>query len=509
MKTNKISFFSFTFIALIIGLINNQLMLGQKVPKHDANGNLLPLVSYHEVVLRGMKHILYDSELWYAGDKNLLKDEKGVEQPAYTYFSNLNYDGKPRASAVDKYVSYPAFHHSIFIRTFIKYYEYTGDTLSLQKARNLADWNIAHSTPLEWAYGGMPYSTYYGGKSGGFRDGNSIMPDKAAIMGLAYLRLFKSTGDKKYYNASEKIAMSLAKNQLPEGNWPFRINPQTKEVKEQYTSSVVYAVELFDQLDSLNINNHFQDNRDRAFNWIMQNPVQNFKWSGFYEDIPEDSTNRTNWDCIDFINYLLNNNINISIAERTNQFICKTFIDHPAGYEPAEGIREQLACFHTMGVHSAHWAAMMANCYQATGDEQYRNRSIQTMNYVTYHLEPNNTILVGVNFAAYPQWWYSCHFGVILYLLDFMKSFPEFSPDGETHLLNSTCGVQSISYEPGSISYKTLFQSHEMIKLSFIPQKVKVNGKSIPAKSGMNGWIFNPKNKTMKIVHDGGVVEIH
>ena len=354
MQTKKKLVSPFVIVLFITTVIVNQSLFGQKTPKHSTDGNLLPNVSYNEVIMRGMKLILNDHGQWFKGDKNLLKDENGVEQPAYIYFSNLDKDGQPRASAIDEYVSYPAFHHSLIISTLIKYYEYTGDSTSLAQARSVANWEIAHSTPSGWAYGNLPYSTYFGGKSGGFRDGNTIMTDKPAMMGLAYLGLYKATGDIQYFNAAEKIALTLANNQLIAGNWPFRVNPQTKEVKENYTSSAIYAVELFDQLKSIDGKDRFHGNRDLAFNWIMQNPVKDLKWRGFYEDIAEDTTNRTNWDCIDFIRYLLNNNKNekpyLKTALRLNQYIEKTFLDKPVGFEPAEGIREQLVCFATMGI---------------------------------------------------------------------------------------------------------------------------------------------------------------
>jgi hypothetical protein len=58
----------------------------------------------------------------------------------------------------------------------------------------------------------------------------------------------------------------------------------------------------------------------------------------------------------------------------------------------------------------------MLDLSKATGDETLRQRAIQTANYITYYLQPDNRIVVGFQ---YNQWWYSCHAGVVLYLLDF------------------------------------------------------------------------------------------
>ncbi len=336
------------------------------------------------------------------------------------------------------------------------------------------------------------------------------MTDKPAMMGLAYLSLYKATGIKKYLDASEQIALTLAKNQFPEGNWPFRVNPQTREIKELYTSSSIYAVQLFGQLDAFNRSNRFRKNRDRAYNWIVQNPVKNLKWMGFYEDIANDTTNRTNYDCMDFIRYILSGpqktGNNVSVALRLNDYIEKKFIDKPKEFEPAEAIREQLACFETMGDHSAHWAAMLADLYHATGDNSYRDRAIQTMNFVTYQLEPNNIILTG---PTYPQWWYSGHFITVYYFLDFMNSFPGFAPEGETHLLNSTCGATNVEYKNNSLIYSTMRESEDKIKLAFKPEKVMLNGKEMPAGKGKAGfWNYDQDTRVLILKHREGKVQI-
>ena len=45
-------------------------------------------------------------------------------------------------------------------------------------------------------------------------------------------------------------------------------------------------------------------------------------------------------------------------------------------------------------------------------------RAIQTANYITYYMQPDDRIVVGFD---YNQWWYSCHAGVVYYLFDFLE----------------------------------------------------------------------------------------
>ncbi len=391
--------------------------------KRDEAGMLQPLQSYDETIRRGMSLLLIDHLLWFKGSRENLQDENGNTQMPWVYYSNIQHNGEPFPNSIDRFVSYPAFHHSLMIKTFIKYWKYLGDKQALKEAIKLADWNIAHRTPSEWAYGNMPYSTFEEKKPGGFRDKSGIMPDKGAIMALAYLELYEATNKQKYKDAAESIANTLCKTQRPNGTWPFRVDPKTEKVIEEYTSSVIYAVMLFENLDTLNKNNNFKFYHDRTWEWLLNGPIKTKEFRGFYEDIPENTEGRTNYDCLDVIRYLLSNRTDsngyLEMALELNVWVEKIFMDKIEGFEPAEGIREQLQCNYIMGVHSLNWASMLLVLAKASDDEKMRERAIQTANYVTYYLQPDNRIVVGFN---YNQWWYSCHIGVILYLFDFLAA---------------------------------------------------------------------------------------
>jgi uncharacterized protein YyaL (SSP411 family) len=309
------------------------------------------------------------------------------------------------------------------INTFIEYWKYSGDKLALAEAIKLADWNIAHSTPGEWAFGNMPYSTFEEKKPGGFRDKTGIMPDKGAIMALAYIELYKASQEQRFLEASNAIGQTLASKQRTNGTWPFRVDPETEKVIEDYTSSVIYAVMLFENLDDLNKSDHYKTYRDRTWEWLINGPIKTKEFRGFYEDIPESTEGRTNYDGLDVIRYLLANRTDsngyLEMAQELNAWIEEIFMDKIEGFEPAEGIREQLQCNDVMGIHSLNWASMLKDLSEASGDEKMRERAIQTANYITYYLQPDNRIVVG--FAREFPWWYSCHAGVIHYLFNFIE----------------------------------------------------------------------------------------
>lgn len=391
--------------------------------ERDAAGRLLPLQSYEETIQRGMSFIFDDHLEWFKGPVETLTDERGTVQMPWVYYSNLQHNGAPFPRAIDRFTSYPAFHHALNIRTFLKYWKYSGDERALASAIQLADWNIAHSTPAEWAYGSMPYSTFEHKKPGGFRDGAGIMPDKAAILSLAYLDLYEASRHKRFLDAATAIAETLKQRQRPNGTWPFRVDPQTEHVVEEYTSSVIYAVMLFERLDGLTGNDSYKASRDKTWEWLVNGPIRTKEFRGFYEDIPASPLGRTNYDCLDTIRYLLKHrteeNGYLEMAKDLNTWVEEIFLDKIRGFEPAEGIREQLQCNYVMGIHSLNWASMLVELADATGDKALRERAMQTANYTTYYLQPDNRIVVGFD---YKQFWYSCHVGVVLYLFDFIES---------------------------------------------------------------------------------------
>ncbi len=390
--------------------------------RRDSGDRLLPLQSYDETIRRGMSFLLKEHLKWFKGPADTLLDEKGRAHMPWVYYSNLQHNGAPFPKSIDRFVSYPAFHHSLLIQTFLGYSRHSGDKRPLELAVDLADWNIAHSTPGEWAYGNMPYSTFLEKRPGGFRDQTGIMPDKACIMALAYLELHKATKKPRFLRAAAAIGRTLAKRQRLDGTWPFRVDPKTEAVIEEYTSSVIYAVMLFETLDEHHGDTRYRAHRDLTWKWLLDGPIKSRDWRGFYEDIRDTKSNRTNYDCLDTIRYLLanrtNNNDYLEIAKGLNTWIEKVFLDRIKDFEPAEGIREQLACNVVMGVHSMNWASMLLDLSRATGDEALRQRAKQTANYITYYLQPDNRIVVGF---SYHQWWYSCHAGVIHFLFDFVR----------------------------------------------------------------------------------------
>jgi hypothetical protein len=428
--------FGFAIAALAAVFMNSEPLIAGGLPaaayQKDKEGMLVPRRAYSRFLERTYRFVLHDLDNgWAAG--NAYKDQDGKAVPAYVNYALVNAERKAGVGhPLNADTVYPAFHHALFIRAFLARWRHTGDPECLARARQLADWNLARRTPADCKFGSLFYSTAHKGKVGGSVDGDAVMTDKPAIMALAMLEVAVATGDGRYREAAEAVAATLAQTQLPEGNWPFRVNPRTGEVREAYTSSAIYAVMLFEALGQ-GTDNRWAEARAKTLKWILEGPVKTMQWKGFYEDVSPETgkNNRTNWDCIDTARWLIAHRADdpeyLPMARRLHDWIAKEFVEKNSAWAPAEGLREQKCCFQTMGIHTAHWAALLADLHAATGDVSFKQRAINSCALVTYWMRDDGANLVG------PTWgdeiWFSCHFGPALYMYDTLSRFPEFLGD--------------------------------------------------------------------------------
>lgn len=487
--------------------------------KHDANGNLLATMSYGEFLKRGMNFILKEQDTW--SSDNRILDEEGKTRPPYFFYCIAGPRGELHGVG-DKWnrnQSYPAGHHAGYIGTFLSYYVYSGDEEALKRAEELAQWNLAHSTPKDWLYSGVPYSTVSNGRppvaGDGTKDGDAIIPIFGPGMGGSYLQLYRTTGKVEYLKAAQHIADTLVKTQLPGGNWPFRVNPKTGEVKEQYTSAIIFVAMFFENLDTFTKTDTYAAPRKKVIDWILNNPVKDMHWGGLFEDIGNAPKNRTNGDCMETAAYLIRhrdeNKEYLPIAMKLLDWVKATFVDETGHmYAPAPATREQLACNFRMSVHTGHWAMILAQLYELTGDQKYLTGVKNAAAYITYHMQSDNRICVG------PEWdqqghgfWYSIQFACVNQMCALMGFMPDQAPDGENHLLKSSAVVQKIRYEPSSVIYTTDAHSNDLLKLAFTPKSITVGGKELAAGDGTTkGWKFDSKTNVLHLSHDKGEVAV-
>ncbi len=86
-----------------------------------------------------------------------------------------------------------------------------------------------------------------------------------------------------------------------------------------------------------------------------------------------------------------------------------------------------------MGAHSGHWAMLLGDLWEATGEPQYRTDVRNIASYITYHLQPDNRICVGPTWPEEKSgFWYSIQFSCTGQLMKSFGYFPELVPRGKT-----------------------------------------------------------------------------
>lgn len=469
----------------------------------------LPKLAANTLV-RAAKFLLSDIGI----ENNAIRDEKGQRVPPYLYHAVIDDDNH-----FSYRISYPAFHHAYLIEAFLNYYNYSGDADALRRAKEVADWTIAHSTPADWKWPHLPWSTFTEGKPGGFEDKDNLQPDKVGYMGLSYTRLYEVTGDRKYFEAAKNAADAITSMQSGDGSWPFRVNPQTGVVFQQYTAALFMNVAFLEKMYALTRNLDYKNAQISAWMWTMRNPLRTNNWAGLYEDIPKGSDSQVHYSPLQVIRLLLRyrTEVNGDSYLRHAKELFDYTMDGLAFHDREMGVilREQTGYLAATPSSSLNWSAMASEFFLTTGEEKYRQTAIEAVRLVAKHgLKPDgrthNTVMGGRVYGDGGSW-YSLTSPTVRYLYQDMGCLPELAPADETHLLRTSTQVRSIRYAKLSVRYETLPNSVDLLRLARPPKAVKAGGKALgvsPNLAAVNGYLFNPNTRVLVIRHGNEKVEI-
>ena len=283
---------------------------------------------------------------------------------------------------VKPFYAYPAFHHVVFIKAMIDYSRLTKVPKYLKEAARLGEWNLRHSTPETFKLPNLPYSTTYDGKMGGNVDADTVMLDKVGAMGLAYLSLWELDHSAQFKAGAIKIAETLLPLQLPDGRWQNRVQPATGKVVQDYTSSQVFNIELMERLHAITGEERYKDSAQRALQWVLNNPLKTYRWTGYYEDVSADVESIGNWDAIDTARYLIRHRKAhpeyLKLATEIYEWVATSYSVKQDGKWPM--VCEQTICMPVMSGHTFHFAQLCIDLHVATGKKYYRDVALSAAN---------------------------------------------------------------------------------------------------------------------------------
>jgi uncharacterized protein YyaL (SSP411 family) len=358
-----------------------------------------------------------------------------IDGPLAGYYSSAHVlaDGSPS----ERTFCFPARQHAYFIFTFLLYHQYSGEAEWLQRAKDLGDWNLAHSTPADGVWANLPWAVWTDGRGGGSADKDSTEPDKAAWFGIAYLNLYDVTKDARYLDGAKAIAKTLAARQGEDGSWPFRVVPQDGAVRQQSGGAPVFYVEFFERILQHDDKPEYRKVYDLALKQMIQRNVVENRWGTYHEDIREKADTHLSAEPMSFTaSWLFRHgkqnpeyiDMGRKVIERMEAKLVHTD-GHSAA--PAPAVSEQSTFQHMMPGHTARYCLALTHLYAATGDKEAKRKALSGFNALTYMQSPAGlyrTMFQLVN-EKKPnrkrEDWYSQHLYSVCHVLEAIPVLPE------------------------------------------------------------------------------------
>ena len=422
----------------------------------------------------------------------------------------------------------PASLYAMLTDGALLWYEFSGDQAAVDLARRGLDWSLDHgTTPADWDWARVPYASANAGDVDyrgaddewcdfcGRGDGVGVIePDKVGELGFAYLQMHEASGDARYRDAAIACADALAAH-VRDGDdrhspWPFRVYAQTNVVREEYSSNVVGAVTLFDELGRLGIGDvdAYARARAAAVEWMMRVPLKNDAWSGYFEDIDiqsDPAANPNQYSALRTARWLLAHR-DADPAWRDHAahllaWAAQTFGGDTATERGTQWgatvMSEQGADMAKMGSHTARFGATLALWSEATADADARERAFRSLNWATYVCREDGIVKVGED--SNEGWWFSDGYGdYVRHFLAAMGAVPQWAPARENHLLRSTSIVNHVEYGPGAaarVAWTTFdVDSTETLRLVAWPASVTVGGTALAERDDLDdeGFVAEP-----------------
>lgn len=477
-------------------------------PGIDEQGRVLPRQSYWKTFT--------DWTNWYLHARTVV-DYRDVPTDVRNWPPEIFSSFVFTDDALGTDIQYPGHNHPPIIEGYVKQYLFTGDTRYIHAAEELADWDIEHSTPKNWA---LPYLTlshfdYHKDLDSLDRIATSgFEPDKSAYQGLAYLLLYGVTSNKKYLNAAERTAETLRRLQRDDGGFPFRVEPKTGEVVADYTASVLWYVEFFEDLARFTGDEQYRTVRDRAFRWLMDKPVRTNDWRGFYGDIATGTPSYDQWTALDTAMYLLDHRDEDpsypAKAEAIVKWVESKLVVKDGFYPGVPALLEQTSYPVILSMHTNRLAEVYARMWTALGDRHYKDLAEQIANTVTWLAMSDGKMRIGL-------WWHSqgtATSGLIFtgQFLNIMRDVPETAPQDEDRWLGNSSYVRSISYSPAQIEMTAWSPGTADFSLRNAPAEIRGEQGIIPRAKRLSreesGWTYDPATHRLRVTYQDKSVTI-
>jgi rhamnogalacturonyl hydrolase YesR len=279
------------------------------------------------------------------------------------------------------FYAYPA-HHQLTFTALLNAHDYTKNKKYMDVAIQLANWLMENSTPADSKLPHLPFSTTYNGEMGGGVDGDTIMIDKAGLTGQVYLKVWRINGDRRFKDAAIRLAETLLSVQQPAGQWQGRVEYKTGKVVQDYVANQIVNIMFMDDMYEATGDERYKKSSQKALDWMLNNPVKTWRWTGYYEDVAPGEESIGNWEAIELARYLIDrrekNPEYMSIAKQITDWVVTSFAVNQDGKWPL--LCEQSVCMPPMVSHTFNLGLLLSAMYRATGEQYYRDAAVSAAN---------------------------------------------------------------------------------------------------------------------------------
>ncbi len=491
---------SATLVALLVLAFAVTAPAAQKLSDHevvlDDQGRLQPWTPYDHVIRGSVEYI-----------KNC-PTEKTVhgDDPWYLITSALNKDG-----TFNRNQNNQAGNVYYAVDMLARYYAYSGDRDAFKSVQLLVDRVLQYHTPADWDWACVPRTQ--DNTPDGVYDDETSEPDKMAMAGDGYVRFYKLTGEKKYLDAALGIAKTLAAKVTPgdaeHPPLPFRINLKTGRVLDDYTANMIPYVMFFDTLIGLGLGgpDDLAAKRDLIWKWILDYPIKNNHWSGYYEDVGFHHDNLNQQIPMETARCMLRHPDRVpDLNERVPALI--EWVRNRFGLTRrfgATSICEQDNCFKEMSSHTARYASVVALWYGVSHDPRVREEARAAFALSTYsafsRYSQGDRALNFVGQGFINPWFSDSYFDYLPHFFDGMTALPDVAPADQDHVLGCTGTITKIEYAANRIAYETFEPTgDDILRITFRP-RVLADGRPLDPAAWQYGE-FNGASGVLRIHRD-------
>ena len=396
------------------------------------------------------------------------------------------------------------------------YYAYTGDSGVMKIVGDFVDYFLEHGiSPPDFAWPNFPYTTTNAGDTlfRGFSDHpnlvlHEIQVDHAGEMGWTFYRMYQVTGDEKYLSAALNVADVLAryarKGTATESVWPYRVVMNSGKVTSPYGANWTGSYMLLDHLvkDGIGDVAAYRAARDKAREFLLDYPMKTGYWTDGHTDTDiKSNTYKSNLSASNATLCLFDypeldpdwrKHIPLLIGWTEKYFVERTAPGEPSSMWGANIVGEQDIFNHKMDYQTARYGAACARWYALSGDEAYKEKAYRSLNWVTYCNDSSGMAFESPVSEGIHSWWSDCYGECPRMFYHAFAGIPEWAPPGETHILYSEGILKNVEYGSDRVSYTaTKTRDTEYLRLSFKPETITVNGKSLPLSAGAEGEAYS------------------